>query len=97
MRTYELIFIAHPNLDEEGLQGLVDHVRDVVTEADGNIIDVDHMGRRQLAYPIRNRWEGYYVLVQADLEPATVTEVEHELNLREDILRYLLVRREEEE
>ncbi len=96
MRTYELVFIAHPSLEEEGLQGLVDSVRDYVTDAGGNVIDVDHMGRRQLAYPIRNRREGYYVRVHADLEPSAVAEVEHELNLREDVLRYLLIRRDEE-
>lgn len=97
MRTYELVFIAHPSLDEEGLQGLVDRVRGFVTDAGGNVIDVDHMGRRQLAHPIRDRWEGYYVLFQADLEPGAVAEVEYEMNLREDILRYLLIRRDEEE
>lgn len=97
MRTYELVFIAHPSLEEEGLQGLVDHVRDLVTDTGGNVIDVDHMGRRQLAYPIGDRWEGYYVLVHADLEPSAVDEFEHELNLREDLLRYLLIRRDEEE
>ncbi|MFP3897052.1 MAG: 30S ribosomal protein S6 [Anaerolineales bacterium] len=96
MRTYELIFIAHPTLDEEGLQGLVDRVRDFVTDAGGNVTEVDHMGRRQLAYPIHNRWEGYYVLFHADMEPPAVAQVEHELNLREDILRYLLIRRDEE-
>jgi len=55
------------------------------------------MGRRQLAYAIRDRWEGFYVLVHADLEPSAVADVEHELNLTEDILRYLLIRLDEEE
>ncbi|MEA3406524.1 MAG: 30S ribosomal protein S6 [Chloroflexota bacterium] len=97
MRTYELVFIAHPSLEEEGLQGVVDDVKGFVTEAGGNVVDVDHMGRRRLAYAIRNLWEGYYVLVHADLEPSAVAGVEHELNLREDILRYLLIRLDEEE
>ena len=96
MRTYELVFIAQPTLEEEGLQSLVDRVKGFVTDTGGNVVDVDHMGRRQLAYAIRNRWEGYYVLIHADLEPAAVAEVEHELNLTEDILRYLLIRLEEE-
>ena len=97
MRRYELVFIAQPTLEEEGLQALVDRVKGFVIDAGGDVVDVNHMGRRQLAYAIRDRWEGFYVLVHADLEPSAVADVEHELNLTEDILRYLLIRLDEEE
>ncbi len=97
MPAYELLFIAQPNLDEEALNALVSRVQQVITDNQGQIIKVEQMGRRKLAYPIKKYREGSYVLVQANLERAAMAELERTLKLSEDVLRHLLVRLDEKD
>lgn len=95
MPAYELVFIAQPNLDEEALNALVSRVQQVITDNQGQILKVEPMGRRKLAYPIKKYREGSYVLIQANLERAAMAELERTLKLSEDVLRHLLVRLDE--
>ena len=95
MRNYELAFIVHPNVDEEGVAGLVEKVSELVKAVDGEVTSVDVWGRRKLAYPINNHREGTYVLLSAKLLPLTIVELERNLKLTEQIIRYLLVVDEE--
>jgi len=53
---------------------------------------VDPWGKRRLAYPIRKQREGYYVVMQVQLPPEAISELERRLELSEEVLRYLLVR-----
>ena len=96
MRNYEFTFIAHPDVEDEGLAGVTEKVSQFITEGGGQITNVDHWGRRRLAYPIRNQREGYYVLMQVQLDPESIGELERKLKLTEEIVRYLLVRAEDE-
>lgn len=95
MRTYELVFIAQPDLDEEHLNALVEHVQQVITTHGGQVVKLEQMGRRKLAYPIKKRREGHYVLIHAGLERPAIAELERDLKLSEDVLRYLLFRLDE--
>jgi small subunit ribosomal protein S6 len=95
LRTYELLFIVQPEVDEDGLRAVTEGVQQVITDNGGEIVRVDLMGRRRLAYPIRKRDAGFYVLVHAKMERPAILEVERHVKLSEDILRHLLVRLDE--
>ena len=97
MRTYELIFIARPELEEEALTALVGRVRQIMEDNGGQVKKAEPMGRRRLAYPIKKRTHGQYVLIHAGLDRTAISELERSLKLSEDVLRYLLVRLEETE
>jgi len=92
MRKYELMFIAHPDLDDASLTSLVDKAKGWVTGAGGQVDQVDLWGRRRLAYPIRKQNEGQYILMQTQLSPNGTREVERNLRLTEQVVRFLLVR-----
>ncbi len=92
MRDYEFTFIIHPDLEDEGITDTVEKVAQFITEGGGQVTNTDHWGRRRLAYPIRKQHEGYYVLVQIQLDPKSLGELERRLKLQEEIIRYLLVR-----
>jgi small subunit ribosomal protein S6 len=92
MRDYELAFIIQPNVDDEGVTGVVEKVTQFVQTVSGEVASVDVWGRRNLAYPIDNHREGIYVLVQAKLLPASLIQLEGNLKLSEEIIRYLLVK-----
>ncbi len=95
LRTYELVFVTQPDLDEEGLTAIVDRVKEAMTGNGGEVIKAEHMGKRRLAYPIGKRREGHYVLMHANLERPAITAVERYLQLSEDVLRHLLIRLDE--
>jgi len=92
MRQYELAFIIRPDVDDEGVTGVVDKVSQFVKSIDGEVTSVDVWGRRALAYPIDNHREGIYVLFQAKMPPSALSELERNLKLSEEIIRYLLIK-----
>jgi small subunit ribosomal protein S6 len=92
MRQYELAFIIRPNVDDEGVTGIVDKVSQFVQTISGEVTSVDVWGRRALAYPIDNHREGVYVLFQTKMPPAALSELERNLKLSEEIIRYLLIK-----
>jgi small subunit ribosomal protein S6 len=63
-----------------------------VKSSDGEVTSVDVWGRRALAYPIDNHREGIYVLFQAKMPPSALSELERNLKLSEEIIRYLLIK-----
>jgi small subunit ribosomal protein S6 len=92
MRSYELVFIVHPEMDEDGLTTVLETVEGLVKRSGGEVTRVDNWGLRRLAYPIRNQWEGQYVLMRVELEPQGVAELERGLLLAEPVMRHLVVR-----
>jgi len=89
------MLIAKPELEEEGLNGLVTRVQQIMTDHGGQVEKVEQMGRRKLAYTIRKSREGQFVLVHANLDRPAIAELERSLKLTEDVLRYMLVRLDE--
>jgi small subunit ribosomal protein S6 len=94
-RDYELTFIIHPEVEDEGVTDTVEKVSQFISEDGGRVTNVDHWGRRRLAYPIQKQTEGYYVLMQIQLDPQSIGELERNLKLSEEVIRYLLVRAED--
>lgn len=92
MRSYELTFIAHPELEEDDLTAVTERVTGLVERSGGQVAQVEPWGLRRLAYPIQDRWEGQYVLMQLNLESHRVVELERDLALIEQIMRHLIIR-----
>lgn len=95
MRIYEVAFIAHPDMDENSLNSLLERAKGWVTAAGGQVTNVDLWGRRRLAYPIRKQKEGQYVFMQTQMTPAATREVERNLRLTEQIMRFMIIRADE--
>ena len=90
MRDYEIIFIAHPDLEESALNDVTDKVKGWVTEAGGSISKADFWGRRRMAYPIRKQKEGQYILLKVKLLPTSVASIERNLRFLEPVMRFLV-------
>lgn len=95
MRPYEIVFIVHPDLDENALNETVERVKGWIAAEGGEVTKVDLWGKRELAYPIRKRREGYYVLLESTMPGEAVARVERNLRIHEPIMRYLIVRTDE--
>ncbi len=96
MRSYELVFIVHPEVDEDDLTAVIEKVEGLVERNSGKVTRIEPWGLRRLAYPIWKQWEGQYVLMRLELEPQGVAGLEHDLGLTEQIMRHLIMRVEED-
>ncbi len=96
MRIYEELFIVDPNATDEEIDAIVAQVEGIITEAGGTIDKVDRWGKRRLAYTVKKRDEGYYILVQfSSADAQMVRELERRLRVHEQVLKYLTVRIDE--
>jgi small subunit ribosomal protein S6 len=94
MRHYELMIILDPNLEERTVQPSLDQFLTVVTGGGGKVDKVDIWGKRRLSYQIDKKSEGFYAVVDLTAEPATVSELDRQLNLNEAVLRTKVMRPE---
>ncbi len=96
MRTYEVVYILDPALDEAAATRKLETFHELATAKGGEVTAVDHWGTRQLAYPIKKRTSGYYVVAHFTAHPDALPEFERLLRLDEEVLRYLIVLNEGE-
>ncbi len=95
MNPYELLLIITPDYDESEAEALTDQVKGII-ENSGTLLKIDPWGKKRLAYPIRKRSEGYYVLYIFESAPSFVAELSQSLRVIETILRYMVVRYEDD-
>jgi small subunit ribosomal protein S6 len=91
-RPYEVVLIIDSGIDEEAIQATIDKSVDLVKNQGGLVGRVDKWGRKRFAYELKNRWEGYYALVEIDAEPVVVAELDRVLSITDEILRYKILR-----
>lgn len=95
VHEYELVYIAQPDLDEEGMNTLSARFTQTISSFGGAVSNIEPWGRRTLAYPINKFFEGHYVLLRFNMEPNGAEEIDRLLRLNENIIRYLLIRTDE--
>jgi small subunit ribosomal protein S6 len=95
LRNYELVYILQPELEEEEEAANAQRIEQLITSNGGQISETKPWGRRRLAYPLGGYRDGRYTLVRFELDPQSIQELERNLKLREEIIRYLLVSTED--
>lgn len=93
MNHYELLYILSATQTEEELQPIKESVKQLIAKFKGNITLEDTLGKRKLAYPIKNIRFGYYLLFQFDLEGEQLKALNRELQLLPGIIRHQVVTR----
>jgi small subunit ribosomal protein S6 len=89
-----MVFIIHPEIDGDNVEGVINDVKDLIARNDGKVTKVEPWGLRKLAYSIKKQQEGRYVLMEFDLEPQNVAEIERVLKLTEPVIRHMIIRLE---
>jgi small subunit ribosomal protein S6 len=92
MRTYELMMITHGSLDEPGVQSVAQRFAKLVQDQGGTVEKVDHWGKRQFAYEIDHMREGYYTVIDLQIGPEGLVEVERQLGIADEVVRHKVVR-----
>ncbi len=113
MREYEAMIVLSSELDDEGVNSVVERVGLLMTDSGGEVLATGQLANskgdvsevtdgegwkvRKLAYAIRGHSEGYFVVLRFAAEPELPRELESRLELDETVLRYLIVRQETEQ
>ncbi|MEI9978874.1 MAG: 30S ribosomal protein S6 [Edaphobacter sp.] len=96
-RTYEVMFIVRPDVEEADLDKLIEGFQKNVTDGGGEVKSVEKMGRRRLAYTVRKFNDGFYVLLVVVAQGSLITEIERRLRVSEQVIKFITVRIDEEE
>ena len=90
MRTYEVVLIVHPELDETAFKEAIEKVQGWITAAGGSLIKLDVWGKRRLAYMINKQRDGQYALITAEFAPAFAAELDRLLRFLEPVIRFMI-------
>ena len=94
MRPYELVMMIRPEADEARLGDVLDRTRRYVNEHGGRLTGEESWGKRRLAYKIGRHAEAIYHLFHFEMDAPAIKALESNLNLQEEIIRYLVSRYE---
>lgn len=92
MRAYELMMITNGGLDENAVTTTVERFTKLIGDQGGTVDRVDHWGKRQFAYEIQHMNEGYYTVVDLQISPDGLNELERQLRLTDEVVRHKVVR-----
>ena len=92
MRRYETLFIVQVDLPDDELSNLIERYSSIITAFKGTVVKTEKWGKRKLAYPIKHFNEGYYILGKFRIRPSATKEIEANLLISEEIIRFLLVK-----
>ena len=91
LSEYELLYIVSPRVPADEVNNAVERVSTLIRNAGGEVLTVENWGRRRLAYPIRQYFEGSYVLTTLNMPPAGAAGLEAALVISEEVIRHLLI------
>lgn len=92
MTDYEVTYILRPSLEESEVEERANAIAEIVKNLGGAVAGIERLGKKRLAYEIKEAREGNYVVMQFKSEAPVSKELERQLKLHEDVLRALIVR-----
>lgn len=90
MTKYELMTISKISLGESGARTISNSVKDLISSYKGKIINSDFQGKKRLAYEIKHDQEGYYEVMDFELDSELLNDLKTKLNLQDGLVRYLV-------
>lgn len=96
-RTYEIMFIVRPDIQDEEIDKLIAGFEANVTGGGGTVKSTEKLGRRKLAYLVKKFNDGNYVLMTIEAQGSLVGEIERRLRVSEPVIKFISVRMDEEE
>ena len=94
LRHYETMIILKPTLSDEEKASIIENVKNVITQFGGEVVAVDNIGVRELAYPIQKFERGHYYIIYYKAPAEAVIELERQLRYNEEVLRFMTVKYE---
>ena len=94
MNKYESVIIINPNVEAEGTKALIEKFSNLIN-TDGNVVSVEELGKKRLAYEINKNKEGYYVVFKFEANPSLISELERVYRITDEVIKFIDVKEEE--
>ena len=95
MNKYELTVVVNAKIEDDVRVATVEKVKEYVARYGGTVTNVDEWGKKRLAYEIQKMKEGFYYFIQFEAESSVPAEVEQNVRIMDNVLRFLCVRKDE--
>ncbi len=95
MNKYELALIVSAKIEDDARTAVVDRAKDYITRLGGTVTEVEDWGKKKLAYDIQKMSEGFYYFIQFDAAATVPAELEQNVRIMDNVLRFLIVRKDE--
>ncbi|MCB1478790.1 MAG: 30S ribosomal protein S6 [Rhodobiaceae bacterium] len=95
MPLYEHVFLARQDVSAQQVETLTEQMTGVITDNGGSVGKKEYWGLRPLSFRIKKNRKAHYQLIDIDAPPAAVAEMERQMSLNEDILRFMTIKVEE--
>ena len=92
MSYYESVFIARPDITPAQVESLTDSLKQVIVENGGIAAKDEYWGLKSLAYKIKKNRKGHFTMINLEAPPAAIDELERNMRLNEDILRFMTIK-----
>ncbi len=90
MKKYEIMTVSGLGLGEDGARDVSNKVKDLISASKGKVLDSDFWGKRTFSYEVNHQKEGYYEVINFDLDPESMAKFKQKLNLINGLVRYLI-------
>jgi small subunit ribosomal protein S6 len=95
MNKYELALVVSAKIEDDARAAVVAKAQEYVTRAGGVVSEVEEWGKKKLAYEVQKQSEGFYYFIQFEAESNVPASVEQDVRIMDNVLRYLVVRKDE--
>ncbi len=95
MRKYETIFILDPDLEETVAQSAIEKIKGIITQSNGEILKLEDWGKRKLAYEVKKKSKGHYILLHFSGPPPLLSELERNFRVMDAVIKFQSVRLDE--
>lgn len=96
MNKYESIIIVSPNVGEKTIKELIEQIKKIIVDNEGNFIRAVEMGKKKLAYRIRYKEEAFYIQLVFEVNSNVISELERIYRIKDEIIKFITVRIEED-
>lgn len=95
MNKYELALVVNAKIEDDVRTATVERAKEYITRAGGTVTEVEEWGKKKLAYDIQKMSDGFYYFIQFAAESSVPAEVEQNVRIMDNVLRFLCVRKDE--
>ena len=92
MTCYETLFVVKPTLTDEETANVITKVKNILAKEGAELSATNDMGMRKLAYPVEKHARGYYTVLFFKAEGNVITELERNLRISEDVIKFLTIK-----
>ena len=95
MSKYELALVVNAKIEDEAREAVVEKAKGYVARYGGTVTEVEEWGKKRLAYEVQKMREGFYYFIQFDADATVPAQVEQNVRIMDNVLRFLCVRKDE--